>query len=635
MANQIVNAAQGERVDHYLHIDDFSPGVFDNTYISTAEAIVSAPLGAANAEATYCCAAIPSGGLGPLPALTASEAYPYGLPGAATEAWITGFIVNPGLDSVNDELIIVWEADDGTTHYNYAYSDVPAISSVNFILENAAATQPGIFGAPYPVWTRMSVYFTDNASTTTAGSNIVTTTNDYVSEGVVKGSVISGIGIQAGATVLAVSSGSLTMSLPALISGTFTLTFTSSQNPPPVLVFPGALQHDGAGNFGHLYVYPPLLAPTSFAVQDLIVAHSSETGQTIAYGNRILVLAGVDYPWPAGGGINTNENINFTDPPQSSFYGDQMTILGTEIPWGYGAWGSVSVGELLLVKKEGGALMMYGDIFNPSSVVQIPGVQSTGDFVGQANASQTGLVYCAENLGAWLWNGGNTSQKISPQLRDDFYDVVTGSGLASNNYGFNVQNWQDWLLFSNNYLFNPQTNSWWVLYPTTANGNDTVPGHTLWWYSSSRFTNQMYAAPINFGTAPGLNMNWWYKFDNTIPAPHYQWQSLPVSLAPNSTRVVDVTQVVLRVSDPSDSGTATCSITISHAQGASETVTTPAGAIRQVPTSFRFNFGSGTLGINNPVITINGDNATLDASSPIVHSVDVGYKTRALKGTSN
>jgi hypothetical protein len=569
MANQIVNAAQGERVSHYLHLDDFSPGVYDNTFISTAEAVVTAPLGAANAETTYCCAAIPSGGLGPLPALIETGTYPYGLPGAATEAWITGFIVNPGLDSVNDELVIIWEADDGTHHYVEGWSDVPYIFAVNNILSKTSATTPGIFGSPYPVWTRMSV---------------------------------GGTG-----------------------------------NPPPVLVFPNAVVTDPAGINGHLYVYPPLLAPTTFAVQDLIVSASSITGQTIAYGNRIICLAGINYPWPAGGGINTNENVNFTDPPQSSTYGDQMEIFGAEIPWGYGAWGSVSVGELLLIKKYGGALMMYGDVSNPSSVIELPGVQSTGDFVGQANANQSGLIYCAENLGAWIWNGGNTSQKISPQLRDDFYDAVTGTGLDSNNYGFNVASWQDWILFSNNYLFNPQTNSWWILYPNNANGNATVPGHTMWWWSGGRFANQMYAAPIRFGTAAGLNKNWWYLFDNTVPAPHYQWQSLPISVAPNSTRVIDVTQVVLRVSDPSDSGTATCSITVSHANPAlgTETVTTPAGQIRQVPTSFRFNFGSATLGINNPVITLNGDNTTSDASAPIVHSVDIGYTIRALKATSN
>lgn len=565
MANQINNGQPNDPrgIEKWVHLDNFSPGVYDNTYISDAEAIVSAPLGAANAEATYCCASIPSGQLGPLPALTEIGVYPTGLGGSATEAFITGFIVNPGLDSVHDELIIIWEADDGTTHFVSAYSVVPAASATNQILNSTSGSAAGIFGAPYPAWTRMN---------------------------------LDGTG-----------------------------------NPPPKLVFPGAVSTDANGINGHLYIYPPILAPTAFAVQDLIVAGSSVTGQVIAYGSRILVLAGVNYQWPAGGGINTNENINFTDPPLSSAYGDQMTLLGAEVPWGYGAWGSVSVGELMLIKKYGGGIALYGDIFNPSSVIEQPGIEPTGDIVGKACATQIGLVYCSEDRGAWLWNGGNTSQKISSQLRDNFYDATTGTGIDSNNYGFCVERWQDWILFSNNFMYNADTGGWWVLYPNEVNGNATVPGHTMWWWSPGRFGNHMYSAPIRFGTSPGLNRNWFYKFDNTQPAQHYQWQSLPIHVTENATRLVDVLQVLVRVSDPSpQTGFASLSVTIGG-----QTQTTSGDFISADPKLFRFDFGSASLGLEDIVITLNGDNSVTSYSPPYVHSLDIGFKTRAIKAAVN
>jgi len=569
VANQITNgqATDPRNVDHWVHIDEFSPGCYDSSYISVDGIVVPAPLGAANADETFCCASLPSGGLGPLPALVETGVYPTGFGGSLTEAFITGFIVNPGLDDINDELVIIWEGDDGTTHYVSAYSVVPALGApgINQILNSTSATNGGgIFGAPYPAWTRMNV---------------------------------GGTG-----------------------------------NPPPELVFPGAVSTDANGNNGHLYIYPPILAPTTFAVQDLIVGASSTTGQVIAYGNRVLCLAGVNYPWPAGGGITTNENINFTDPPQSSSYGDQMTILGAEVPWGYGAWGSVSVGELMLIKKYGGGIALYGDIFEPSSVLELPGIQSVGDFVGKACASQIGLVYCSEQRGAWLWNGGNTSQKISPQLRDDFYDATTGTGLESNNYGFCVEHWQDWLLFSNNFMYNPDTGGWWVLYPTESKGSGSVPGHTMWWWSPGRFGNQMYSAPIRFGTAGGLNRNWYYKFDNEVPAPHYQWQSLPIDPVPNATRLIDVVQVIVRVSDPSPVvGTASLTVTIGD-QNTSESRTTTGVAIGADPTLYRFDFGASTLGLQNLIVTLNGDNSTSGYSAPYVHSIDIGIKTRAMKG---
>ena len=153
-----VAARDDQRNLEWVHIDDFTPGLYDNSYISIATPQLSAPLGSGDAELSFCCAALgPALGLGPLPALVQTGTYPSGLPGSSTEAFLTGFAVNPGLDSVNDELILIFEADDGTTHYNYGFSDVPAIASVNQILNNSAATQAGLFGSPYPSWTRMNV----------------------------------------------------------------------------------------------------------------------------------------------------------------------------------------------------------------------------------------------------------------------------------------------------------------------------------------------------------------------------------------------------------------------------------------------------------------------------------------------
>jgi hypothetical protein len=542
----------------WIHVDDFTPGVFDNSFISLAEPKLSAPLGAADAIATFCCGALAAGlGLGPLPALVASETAP-SLPGSATEGFITGFAVNPGLNDVNDELIIIFEADDATDHYLRAYSDVPTLASVNSIESITAATQAGVFGSPYPTWTRMN------------------------------------------------SSG------------------TGTPPPPPRLVFPAAVANDARGSDGHLFVYPPV-DENSFAYTDLITGappdDSSVTGQVICYGSRVICLVGISYDWPAGTGINTNEIINYTDPPESSTYGNQEDVIAAEEPWGYGAFGTISVGELMLIKKNGGGLIIYGDIDTITSAVSMPGVQSVGDFVGKAGAGPLGLVYCSEQRGAWTWNGGNTAQKISEQLRDDFYDATTATGLASNNYGFDVYHWQNWILFSNNYLFNMDTGSWWQIYPGDGNNTTHVTGVTLWWWYESRFGNQMYAAPLRFGTGGGMADKWWYKFDSETPAPHWQWQSLPIHVDQHADRVLDVRQVVLRLSDPSASGNATATVTIG---GFTETVT----AIPLEPTPYRFNVGLGAQGLDDIVIKVNGDNA-VSGSSPILHSIDLGYQVRA------
>ena len=160
------------------------------------------------------------------------------MPGTSTEAFITGFAVNPGLDSAVDELIIIFEADDGTDHYLRAFSDVPMGPSLNSILSAGRRRDSG-----WPV--RLAV------------------------PGVDPDERLGHLGVPP---------------------------------PPPTLVFPAALDNDARGPDGHLYIYPPILAPTTYAVQDLITGtsgggdNSSVTGQVITYGSRVICLVGIKLP---------------------------------------------------------------------------------------------------------------------------------------------------------------------------------------------------------------------------------------------------------------------------------------------------------------------------------------------------
>ena len=282
--------SKGKETYQWLNINDFTPGVYDNSFISTADPKLSAPLGAADAVATFCCAALgPNLGLGPLPALTNQFVYTPSFPGSLTRWFTVGFIINPGLDNDDDEAVIILEGDDGTNHYVLAYSTVVQ-SAVTAVISGptiTSGTVAGIFGAPYPAWTRMN------------------------------------------------ADGS-----------------TGPPPPSPKLVFPTtAVSTDGNGTAGHLWVYTSIAAPTTAVADDLNVGPTSITGQVVTYGSRVICLAGVNYSWATGGGINTNENINFTDPPQSAVYGNQQTVLAAEEPWGYGAWGTISVGELMLASR--------------------------------------------------------------------------------------------------------------------------------------------------------------------------------------------------------------------------------------------------------------------------------------------
>ena len=138
---------------------------------------------------------------------------------------------------------------------------------------------------------------------------------------------------------------------------------------------------------------------------------------------------------------------------------------------------------------------MSGDINVPSSVISLPGVQSTGDFVGRACPTPMGLVYCSQNQGAWVWNGGNISQKFSQALNDSFFDLETGN-IESNNYGFFVEHWQKWVMFSGNVWYDTDTGSWWNIYPKHGTTIGALVGKNIWWYSLTRDQNRILAAPL-------------------------------------------------------------------------------------------------------------------------------------------
>lgn len=543
----------------WVHIDDFSPGCYDGSNISTLKpTLTTAPLGAADISQTFSCTSIVGGALAPLPAVVTTTDFSFvdSIPGGSPYALITGFIITPQLNSGGYETVILYEADNGTDHYVRAWS-LSSAGPVNAITgpTETTATTAGFFGSPYPAFTRM--------------------------------------------------------------------TASGSGNPSPVLVFPTAVATDGNSTSGHLWVYPTLSAPTGFVAEDLNASVTSVTGQVICYGNRVICMAGIDYSWPLGSGINTNENFNYTNPPESAIYGSQETILGIERPWGYGAWGTISVGELLLVKKYGGAVILNGDINTPTSVIPIPGIQSTGDLVGSACPTPIGLVYCAQNQGAWVWNGGNSSQKISKNLNDDFFDLQTHA-ITSNNYGFFVYFWQKWVMFSNNIILDTDTNSWWKFYPNSGQGPGSV-GRDIFWYCLTQNGNQLAAAPLKVTNASQPLST---IFDNTVPSSFYQWQSLPIHVTKNADRVIDIRQVVVRVSDPTNTGDATIELTVNGTVVATSTET-----IGLVPEPIRFNVG--VEGVDDIIINLFANNTGTNGSAPIVHSIDVGYQVRAGVGVND
>ncbi len=557
----------------WVTVDDFTPGVYDYSRIAglgtnTQQNIVPAPMGAANSTGTYACCALPKGGLGPLPGISQSFAYSPEFPGGVHYFYITMMTVNPSLNNGDVEVIIGLEGDDGTIHhYTKIYSADLTSSSSNLLRNATDPTTPGIFGAPYPTWSRM-IDSTDSP-TTTPGA--------------------------------------------------------------PILAFPGSVVTDSHTTSGHLFVYPSngsnkvypwggtVISPgtPTFSLADLVTAGSEVTGQLVGYQNRLVTFSGIGYPWPIST-FNVNEQICFTDPPNSNDFGFQQTILSPENPFGYGGAGSISAGELFMVKKQGGGVVLTGDIFSPSQVTPYPGIQSTGDFYGKAGATRDGLVYCSQNNGAWIWNGGNSSTKISTQLDDNFFDCTTDV-IDSNNYGYFVQRWGDLILFSNNYVYDTITSSWWIL-------DDVAPPTGPYFHYSLGVTeNTMYASPIRITPSGGF-LTWINEYDTTVPAAVYEWESLPIRLVDD--HLVDVRQFVIRASMPTGTnGKVTLNLSGSNGVTAGPYVSPVVGT---GPQDYRFN--TALLGAQDVIVSFTSEGSS---NCPTIHSFSFAHQPTTHVPTSN
>jgi hypothetical protein len=298
----------------------------------------------------------------------------------------------------------------------------------------------------------------------------------------------------------------------------------------PVVVLP----IDGpSGPNSNLLLFPSVASPTSYTVDTIT---QLPLGPAFGHQGRIVVIRrNNSYGWPYAVTIYPPELFNYTDPPETETWPSQEEVFGPENPHGYGCMTSVSAGELFCVKRRGGAIIIQGDLNNPT-VTTLPGVQSTGNLYGRSDTDQNGSYYCSEYKGAWVWNGGNSSQKISAQLDDNFFSVEIPI-IDTTYYGYYCQRWSNWMLFSNNWVFNSTTGSWWRL--------DDPSVKSFFWYVPSWDSQQMFAAlpTVDSGAEP-----WLWEYDLNTPRSSFTWQSLPIKL-PSEDHTSTVRELVIRASN--------------------------------------------------------------------------------------
>lgn len=355
-------------------------------------------------------------------------------------------------------------------------------------------------------------------------------------------------------------------------------------------------------------VFPDPSAPTTNSVYDI---DTTRYGSLVAHQNRLVLLEGTAFPHgtpPGSGGASpTNDIISFTDPNNYNL-GTQKQVFVAEHPNGYGAYGSISTGELFLVKHRGGGVLVQGDIADPT-VIRLPGVISTGNVGCRAASTYRGLFYATLNRGVCLWRGSDTSEPVSEQLPERFWQA-DGSDVI-NNERVHLEEWNDWLMVSNGWLLDLRSMGWFRV----ASPMDRKP----------------------FWLARGFNSTWCYAMTHDDAtrilimnrnryAHRWTWRSNPILLS-RSDRTAYVREVIVQASNPSYSEDSTLLVRVtndSDGTSAQNVITIPAGA--RATWSQRINVHVPCIASCSVYLDAIGGGTNEPA--PVVHQIRLGTTTR-------
>lgn len=538
----------------WIDINDFTPGI--RTKLDyPASPLVAAParLGEAQATNTFRCIALPNGGLGPMPRVVAEPSAP---------------------------IIADAPAVTGTYHITGLFPFGPVGPQTIFVddlfltVEYLTATPSRRFK-----WFRLALHT---------------------------------IGFPTNTLVDLTSTASPTVpTFQATTQGATRIHPTDPTIPgnPVVATSWGTTGNPAADR--NVWTFPNPATPAVTGVSTLAL----RSGNLVFHQGRIVMLEFNSYSFGGGGGdaIPTDENVCFTNansPLATMTASAAAQVFVPEFPNGYLAVGSISAGELFLIKNQGGGVVVSGDIADPT-VTRLPGVVTAGGTSqGHAASLPSGLFYM-HRLGAYLWRGADTSTKVSNQLEDTFWLVPDAEFYGIRRW--QAAEWGEWVLTTGNWIYDTITDGWWRLEDPSlytvmwcGRGYDA----TLMWTTAGRYTN---------ATAANVIKGW----SRTNTAFTYSWQSHPIPKSIN--RLLDIREVVVRAQ-----GTGTVTITLTGITG-----DTPAQ-----PEVFTFTSASAPQLIRktcyckgeNITVRIQSDSGGVVNPAPIVYEVRLGYNEVQLGG---
>lgn len=217
-------------------------------------------------------------------------------------------------------------------------------------------------------------------------------------------------------------------------------------------------------------------------------------------------------------------------------------VVGWENPTGYHVMQSLSYDELLIIKSQGGAQVIRGDL-QDFTAETFPFVRSTGYANNRGVNTPIGFTYPVDGSGVWLWSGGQFSEFLTAHLRDDFWRVpleAAGAKISGQtdyeqtflHYPTQCAQWGDFIMYPNNWVMDVSVQSpdvksvWWRIANPDA-GDDEGDGYTIFRWASDWRQTRVYGTPSGVYDPDNTCI---YEFDRQAPGCNsWRWLSHPMS----------------------------------------------------------------------------------------------------------
>jgi hypothetical protein len=335
--------------------------------------------------------------------------------------------------------------------------------------------------------------------------------------------------------------------------------------------------------------------------------------------------------------LDVNDALGFGGRSSDALYTSDLLSLAnwtlggfyfTEMGAGVACWGSISTGELFMLYAGGGAVLLYGDMFAPSSAYKLPGVVGPGFCTGPAAQSPAGLIYATESDGAYLWNGGNTSSKISNQIPDDMlFRAPLPSAFNTMQFRNNSMQvpWGAQVMFPNNWVYDTITSSWWM------SEDPNIVSFQV--YAASLNTPRVfYATPgyslVGAGVAPSIPT---YQFDNQLPATTYSWLSNPIPVTQDALVSIELLEIIASNNSITPSQI-TVTPTVPTGQNPLPNSNQNQPLVFIIPPNTVGYRASQRLGYTDYNVQIQVYADGLGTAAPILHEFSVGYTSTRVAG---